>query len=110
MGTYTSGFGISEHKKHKGGIVFGWIMSLMRIGYIFNKKDPEFVALRGKDMGDYFEGAMKLKLGYFAVGKMIGVDYRVTAEDVKGDGSVPLLHPMHSRPSPLLPHSPPREC
>ena len=52
---------------------------------------------------------MKLKLGYFAVGKMIGVDCRVTAEDVKGDGSVPLLH--HALPpSPLLPHSPPREC
>ena len=99
MGTYASGFGFSELKKHKGGFAISYIVALLRMGYIFNKKDAEFVALRGKEMGDYFEGAMKLKVGYFALGKLIGVDYRVTAEDVKGDGSVPLLpadppHPL----------------
>ena len=100
MGTYSSGFGFSEMKKHKGGFAVSYIVALLRMGYIFNKKDAEFVALRGKDMGDYFEGAMKLKLGWFALGKLIGVDYRVTAEDVKGDGSVPPLpaeHPYRHR-------------
>lgn len=37
MGTYPSGFGISEHAKHKGGMAAGWMLALLRVGYIFNR-------------------------------------------------------------------------
>ena len=85
--TLPSGWGLSEHAKHKGGVKAAAILQLMRAHYTFDKKDREFAALAGK-RDDYFEGAMKLYVGYFKLGKLVGADYRVTAEDTYGDGSV----------------------
>ena len=77
-----AGLGVSEHKDHKGGMVAAYILALFRTYYTFDKRDPEF---RNRSP-EFFEGKMKLYLGWFSMGWLTGVDYRVTAED-NGDGS-----------------------
>jgi hypothetical protein len=77
-------FAMSEHAVHQGGTVMMQVISLGRIGYNFYKSDSEFVSRPA----EYFEGAMKLTLFGFSIEDMTGYQYRVTAEDVKGDGSM----------------------
>jgi hypothetical protein len=80
---YPSGFGVTDLAKFKGGMPVAYMLQLIRAGYIWDKKDPEFASRPA----DYFEGRMKLYMGWVGVGDLVGVDYRVTAEDENGDGS-----------------------
>jgi len=59
-------------------------MAIARIGYKFYKNDPDF---RSRP-DEYFEGAMKLTVLGLTIEDLTGYKYRVTAEDVNGDGSV----------------------
>jgi len=76
--------GISEHPEHGGGMGVAIYLQLLRVGYTFSKADPEF-AQRPSHL---FEGKMSLSMLGVSAKTITGVSYRVTAEDVRGDGSV----------------------
>ena len=81
---YAPALGISEHAHHKGGVFVANIFLLMRVGYIFDKFDPEFK----QRSAELFEGMMKLYFFGMSAKSIFGMEYRVTAEDSRGNGAV----------------------
>ena len=80
----SSAMGISEHAAHGGGFLVAYYLQLLRVGYTYSKNDPEF---RRRPLS-LFEGKVTQHMLGMSVKTLAGLDYRLTAEDVRKDGSV----------------------